>query len=182
MEATTTAETASSAERFGTCTDTQRLPFGLLLARLGQESVARFRKSLKPLGLNTQQYFVLRQLQAIGAASQASLADALGLDYSNLATITSELHERGLIERNRYEGDRRRYVVHLTEAGERLTSRASEMIADGEEDLIRTLDDGSRERFWELLREVADAAELTPRDDEDETRACREVHVEADGR
>jgi DNA-binding MarR family transcriptional regulator len=173
--------TPTSPERFGTCTDTERLPFGLLLARLGQESVARFRKSLKPLGLNTQQYFVLRQLQAIDAASQASLADALGLDYSNLATITSELHGRGLIERNRYEGDRRRYVVRLTEAGEKLTSEASEAIADGEEDLIRTLDDGSRERFWELLREIADAAELTPRNDDDEARACRSVHAEAEG-
>ena len=88
-----------------------KLPFGLLLARLGQESVARFRRALKPLGLNTQQYFVLRQLQAIGAASQASLADALGIDYSNLATVTGGLAERGLIERYRHESDRRRYVV-----------------------------------------------------------------------
>ena len=170
-----------TAERFGTCTDASRLPFGLLLARLGQESVARFRRALKPLGLNTQQYFVLRQLQAIDAASQASLADALGIDYSNLATVTSELHGRGLIERHRSEGDRRRYVVRLTRAGEQLTSEASQAIAQGEEDLLRSLDDSDRERFWELLREVADAAELTPRDDAEEQRACRAVHAEAEG-
>lgn len=157
-----------------------KLPFGLLLARLGHESVARFRKALKPLGLNTQEYFVLRQLQAIGAASQASLADALGVDYSNLATVTGELAERGLIERYRHESDRRRYVVELSESGADLTQEASRAIAAGEEELLRTLDPGDRERFWTLLRAVADAASLCPREEEDVDRACREVHAEAE--
>lgn len=157
-----------------------RLPYGLLLARLGQESVARFRRALKPLGLNTQQYFVLRQLQAIGAASQASLADALGIDYSNLATVTGELSERGLIERYRHASDRRRYVVELSAEGAELTAEASKAIGEGEEALIGTLGAEDRERFWELLRRVADAASLCPRDEAEETEVCRQVHAEAD--
>lgn len=155
-----------------------KLPFGLLLARLGHESVARFRRALRPLGLNTQQYFVLRQLQALGAASQASLADALGVDYSNLATVTGELAERGLIERYRHESDRRRYVVELSGEGAAITAEASKAIAAGEEELLRTLDAPDRERFWELLRAVADAASLCPREEEDVDRACRGVHAE----
>ena len=58
------------------------------MARLGQESMARFRKALRPLDLTAQHYVVLKQLEAFGASSQAVLADALGLDYSNLATVT----------------------------------------------------------------------------------------------
>lgn len=174
MEAATSTTTATAPEGDG------KLPYGLLLARLGHESVARFRKALKPLGLNTQQYFVLRQLQAIGAASQASLADALGVDYSNLATVTGELAERGLIERYRHESDRRRYVVELSEEGAAITAEASEAIAAVEEELVRTLDAADRDRFWELLRAVADAASLCPREEEDVDRACREVHAEAE--
>jgi MarR family transcriptional regulator, lower aerobic nicotinate degradation pathway regulator len=173
-----TTPTSSIAAR--AADDDARLPYGLLLARLGQESVARFRRALKPLGLNTQQFFVLRQLQAIGAASQASLADALGIDYSNLATITAELNDRGLIERYRHESDRRRYVVELSESGAALCAEASNAIADGEEALLSTLEESDRERLWTLLREVADAASLCPRDEEETERVCNEVHAEAD--
>ena len=84
---------------------------------------ARYRKSLKPLELNAQHFVVLKQLEAIGTSSQASLADALGLDYSNLATITGELADRGLIERYRHESDKRRYVVELSETRHRDAGR-----------------------------------------------------------
>src|SRR5918996_2421631 len=85
----------------------ERIPYGLLLARLGQESTARFRRSLRPLNLGAQQFIVLKQLQTMGPTSQSGLADALGIDYSNLATVCAELYERGLIERSRDESDRR---------------------------------------------------------------------------
>ena len=102
----------------------ERLPFGVLLARLGQESMARFRKALRPLELSAQQYVVLKQLQTMGAASQATLAESLGIDYSNLATVTAELHDAGLIERYRHENDRRRYVVELSGRGAEVVGKA----------------------------------------------------------
>ena len=139
-----------------------RLPFGVLLARLGQESQARFRRGLRPLDLTAQHYIVLKQLQVIGAASQAVLADALGLDYSNLASVTAELNERGLIERYRHESDRRRYVVELSERGTEALEQADQAIGEGEEGLLRTLEPDQREQLWLLLRRVADAAELCP--------------------
>lgn len=156
-----------------TAPDTQvRLPYGLLLARLGQESVSRFRKALRPLDLTAQQFIVLKQLQEMGTSSQAVLADALGMDYSNLATVTAELNDRGLIERYRHESDRRRYVVELSESGATLVTEADRSIAEGEEDLLRTLADDDRERFWMLLREVADAAQICPRDPTSQAEAC----------
>src|SRR5215217_6041026 len=79
----------------------ERIPYGLLLARLGQESTARFRRSLRPLNLGAQQFIVLKQLQVFGSCSQGELADALGIDYSNLASVTGQLYGRGLIERDR---------------------------------------------------------------------------------
>ena len=150
----------------------QRLPVGVLLARLGQESMARFRKALKPLELSAQHYIVLKQLQTIGAASQAVLADALGIDYSNLATVTAELSDRGLIERYRHENDRRRYVVELSESGAEVIGQADTAIAEGEEGMLNTLLQADRERFWQLLRQVADAAELCPRTAAEDVAAC----------
>ena len=140
----------------------ERLPFGVLLARLGQESMARFRKALQPLEVSAQQYVVLKQLQTFGTASQATLADALGLDYSNLATVTGELSDAGLIERYRHESDRRRYVIELSERGVDLVERGDKAIYEGEEGMLKSLSADERDRFWHLLRQVADNANLCP--------------------
>src|SRR5262249_35010916 len=47
----------------------------------------------------------------LGEPSQAELADALGIDRSNLATIAAELCDRGLAERRPDEVDRPRHAL-----------------------------------------------------------------------
>ena len=150
----------------------ERIPYGLLLARLGQESTARFRRSLRPLNLGAQQFIVLKQLQVFGSCSQGELADALGLDYSNLASVTGQLYERGLIERHRDPADRRRYVVELTTEGKQLLGDADRAIESGEQDMLNTLDDPEREQLWDLLRRMADALELCPTTQAEAVEAC----------
>jgi DNA-binding MarR family transcriptional regulator len=152
--------------------DTDRIPYGLLLARLGQEATARFRRSVRPLNLGAQQFIVLKQLQALGACSQGQLADALGIDYSNLASVTGELYRRELIERSRDEADRRRYVVELTAAGAQLLADADNAVGAGEEDMLSVLGEAEREHLWELLRRIADSLELCP---STEAEACTEA-------
>jgi len=156
-----------------------RIPYGLLLARLGQESVARFRRSLRPLNLGAQEFIVLKQLQAFGSCSQGELADALGIDYSNLASVTGQLYSRGLIERHRDPADRRRYVVELTDDGRRLLTDGDKAIEAGEEDILSALGDSEREQLWELLRRMADTLELCP---QTEAEACLEAAAEPPAR
>ena len=150
----------------------ERIPYGLLLARLGQESTARFRRSLRPLNLGAQQFIVLKQLQVFGSCSQGELADALGIDYSNLASVTGQLYERGLIERHRDPADRRRYVVELTTEGKQLLGDADRAIESGEQDMLNTLDDPERQQLWELLRRMADALELCPTTQAEAVEVC----------
>jgi DNA-binding MarR family transcriptional regulator len=138
------------------------VPAGALLSRLGQEAAARFRRALRPLDLGAQQFIVLKQLEAMGATSQGALADAVGVDYSNLATVAGGLCERGLIVRSRDEADRRRYVLQLTRAGGRLVARAERAVAEGEAELLSALAADEREQFYLLLRRVADGAALCP--------------------
>jgi DNA-binding MarR family transcriptional regulator len=155
----------------------ERLPYGLLLARLGQESSARFRRSLRPLGIGAQQYFVLKQLQAVGQTSQGALGSALGIDPSNLANLVADLCDLGYASRTRDENDRRRYVLLPSAAGLKLLERADAAIAEGEEQLLSELDEEERIELWELLRRVADAAQLCPgaATPAEEARACAEA-------
>ena len=133
-----------------------------LLAGLGRDATARVRRAMRPLGLGAQQFLVLEQLQALGEASQAELADALGLDRSNLAAIAAELSDRDLVARTRDESDRRRYVLRLSPAGERLLRRSESAIAAAEDDLLAPLDPEQREQLHGLLRRLADGVELCP--------------------
>lgn len=155
---------------------TERIPYGLVLARLGQEATARFRKSVRPLNLGAQQFIVLKQLQALGECSQGELADALGIDYSNLASVTGELYRRGLVERDRDPNDRRRYVVELTAEGRQMLADADKAVGVGEEDMLSVLTEAEREQLWELLRRMADSLELCPT----EAEACAEAAKVAD--
>ena len=156
---------------------TERIPYGLLLARLGQEATARFRRSVRPLNLGAQQFIVLKQLESLGPCSQGQLADALGIDYSNLASVTGELYRRELIARSRDEADRRRYVVELTESGAQLLADADNAVGSGEEDMLSVLGEAERAQLWELLRRMADSLELCP---STEAEACAEAAQAAD--
>jgi DNA-binding MarR family transcriptional regulator len=159
----------------------ERIPYGLLLARLGQDSTARFRRSLRPLNLGAQQFIVLKQLQVFGSCSQGELADALGIDYSNLASVTGQLYERGLIERHRDPADRRRYAVELTGEGQQLLADGDTAIASGEEDMLNSLDPAEREQLWELLRRMADTLELCPSNEVEAVEACAKADDELAG-
>ena len=137
-----------------------------LLAGLGRDATARVRRAMRPLGLGAQQFLVLKQLQVLGETSQAELADALGLDRSNLASIVAALCDRGLAERTRHETDRRRYVLRLSRAGKQLLRRTEGAIAAAEQDLLGPLDQQDRERLYTLLRRLADGVELCPTADD----------------
>src|SRR5215470_19770361 len=100
-----------------------QVPMTTLLTGLGRDATARVRRAMRPLGLGAQQFLVLKQLQELGESSQAELADALGLDRSNLATLVGDLCDRDLVGRTRDEADRRRYVLRLSPTGERLLDR-----------------------------------------------------------
>jgi len=139
-----------------------QVPMTTLLTGLGRDATARVRRAIRPLGLGAQQFMVLKQLQVVGSSSQAELADALGIDRSNLAVVVAELSDRGLVERTRDEADRRRYVLRLGRAGERLLGRADGAITAAEEELLAPLGGDERARLYALLRRLADGVDFCP--------------------
>lgn len=72
-----------------------------------------------PHGLPTGSLTALALIAANPGSSQTALANRAGLNKSALVGIVDQLEQRGLVERDRAENDRRRYRVSVTLEGDK---------------------------------------------------------------
>jgi DNA-binding MarR family transcriptional regulator len=136
---------------------TLRLPKELLqntaflVARLGYGFKSRAIAAVEEAGFSLYDYSVLALLGEEARKAQATIADALMLDRSQLVGILDGLEERGLVERKRDPNDRRRHLVSLTADGRQQLGRVRAIVAEVQEELLAPLDAKSRETLHGLV-------------------------------
>jgi homoprotocatechuate degradation regulator HpaR len=108
------------------------LPIALIRAREGV--MAPIRDMLSETGITEQQWRVLRVLSEHGQLDTSTLADRASLLFPSLTRIANTMREKGLLTQTRDENDRRRQLVKITEAGQKIiddnNDQARQIVAD----------------------------------------------------
>lgn len=92
------------------------LPMALLRAR--ETVMARFRPILAAADINEQQWRVIRVLAEAGPLDATEVAARANILAPSLTRMIRSLADRGLITHHRDADDRRRVLLHITDAGE----------------------------------------------------------------
>ena len=100
-------------------------------------------------GFTYMQYVVLMQLRSGAALNLRDICQQFRHDSGALTRVIDQLAERGLVERQRCDQDRRKVNLHLTPAG---LATCEQLIPLVVEKLNRAVDKFSRTELDELIR------------------------------
>lgn len=92
----------------------------IALMRASDSVSARVHRHLAKSGLSVSQFGVLEILHHLGPLCPRDLGAKLLKSSGNVTLILDNLEKRGLIRRERDQGDRRMITIHLTEEGQTL--------------------------------------------------------------
>jgi len=139
----------------------ERLPLwrrpGYLIRRLHQIHYALFFEECAAFGITPVQYGLLTILSTNPESDQVTLANALGIDRTNVADVLRRLEQGGLIIRRRSAEDRRMVLARLTPEGEELVEQMHPSMARAQERLLSALSEGERDAFLAMLMRLLEA-------------------------
>jgi DNA-binding MarR family transcriptional regulator len=114
-------------------------------------------QAFTPLGLSEGDYGVLSALRRAGAPHRLTPTDLARYQMMTSGGMTAaidRLEGKGLVARRPNPGDRRGYLIELTEAGRRLADQAMERHAGTERRLVGGLTAADRKALEQLLRKL----------------------------
>ena len=130
-------------------TTSRSLPIALIRVREGVMSPIRV--ILAETGITEQQWPVLRVLAESGSMDTKTLANRSSLLLPSLTRIAATMRDKGLITQTRDDADRRRQLLAITPAGQKLIDDHSAQSAQIVANFRATLGDENYEALLDLL-------------------------------
>lgn len=125
------------------------LPIALLRAREGV--MAPIRDMLSETDITEQQWRVLRVLSEFGSLDASTLSERSSLLFPSLTRIAKTMRKKGLITQTRDEHDRRRQLIEITQAGQKLIDDSRVQAAQIVAGFKATLGEKNYEQLLDLL-------------------------------
>ncbi|PTX73063.1 MarR family transcriptional regulator [Sulfitobacter mediterraneus] len=116
--------------------------------------MAPIREMLSETGITEQQWRVLRVLAEHGSLDTSTLADRASLLFPSLTRIATTLRNKGLITQTRDEIDRRRQLIEITEAGQKIIDDRADQAAQIVAGFRAALGDDNYESLLDLLAQL----------------------------
>jgi MarR family transcriptional regulator, lower aerobic nicotinate degradation pathway regulator len=132
---------------------------GFVLNRATQQMREAFETELRPLGIKSRHYGVLRVVSEAGPMPQHIIGSLLHCDRNMMVSVVDDLERLGLARRDVNPQDRRAYAIGLTPAGRRLLEKANALALKVEQDFLAPLSPRQRRQLQELLNILAAPSE-----------------------
>jgi DNA-binding MarR family transcriptional regulator len=103
--------------------------------------IAKFEldERLQQRGMRLRHMLILATITDGGPTSQLSLAEALGIDPSDVTATIDDLEGMKLVQRQVDPSDRRRRLIHLTRRGAGVYAQLQDLAAEISDDLLAPL-------------------------------------------
>lgn len=109
----------------------------------------------QPRDLKPVEFTILQLVDQNQGVTGTKLARALAISTPAVTIWLDRLSERGLIERERSNTDRRAQHLMVTRKGHALVTSALQELLDAERQLLHAFSEGERHMLLELLQKVA---------------------------
>ncbi|WP_093993522.1 homoprotocatechuate degradation operon regulator HpaR [Flavimaricola marinus] len=133
------------------------LPIALIRAR--ENAMLPIREMLAKTGLTEQQWRVLRVLSEFGPQDATELSERACLLLPSLTRMVRSMAEKGLITREQDQSDRRRQMLAITDAGQRIIDDNYEQGLRVVEGFKARLGEDKYEQLLDLLELFSDPPE-----------------------
>ena len=146
-----------STQYRGSKDETRALNVYVKLTRASETISVRIHRHLGDTGLTVSQFGVLEAIYHIGPLSQAELARKIMRSTGNITMVIDNLEKRGLVRRERSQGDRRYYAVQLTPEGKELIRTIFPLHAEKILKAMNALTRAEQETLGHLCRKLGRA-------------------------
>ncbi|NCC51105.1 MAG: MarR family transcriptional regulator [Spartobacteria bacterium] len=127
----------------------------LALRQIIQSIDLHSRKLVQGCGLTGPQLVILRTLQRTGEIAVGELARRVNLSHATVTGVLDRLTPRNLVARARDSIDKRRVIVHITDEGARILSKAPSLLQEHFVARFLELEDWEQTLILSSLQRVA---------------------------
>lgn len=131
-----------------------------LLLKIGQIVFRLMESRLSPMGLRIRHYSVLSTLRETGPISQQDLGSYLRIDGATMVATIDDLERANCVARNRGSEDRRRSLVSILPAGERMLIEVEDLFSALDREYLADITDRQRTQLQKTLRKLSEGPTL----------------------
>ena len=118
------------------------------------DMIKRFKEA--DVDITTEQWMLLHSLYKQNGQSQTDLANGSFKNAPTVSRIIDLLCKKGFTERQRFDNDRRRYKIFLTELGRASVEKALPSVLASRQKGWNGLDDKDYEHFLRIMNRIFD--------------------------